>query len=187
MPVFTYLANALRKGDRVVPYSLVTATDLSLVQRSVAATAPPQAAASSAASQHQPSAPRRHDTGAQSVRRRDVLNTWTARELAAAAGDRVALDYYLWDPVAGLQTKSAEFTVSAVVPMAGMAADRHLAPEYPGITEAESLSDWDPPFPIDLSRVGPSMKPTGTNTGRRRRHSWATSVAATCGGLDTAR
>ena len=27
-PVFTYLANTLRHGDRVVPYSLVTATDL---------------------------------------------------------------------------------------------------------------------------------------------------------------
>src|SRR6185503_4812193 len=30
-----------------------------------------------------------------------------------------------------------------------------LAPEYPGITAAISLSDWDPPFPVDLSRVRP--------------------------------
>ena len=29
MPVFTYLANAMRKGDRAIPYSLITATDLS--------------------------------------------------------------------------------------------------------------------------------------------------------------
>ena len=28
VPVFTYLANAIRKGERAVPYSLVTATDL---------------------------------------------------------------------------------------------------------------------------------------------------------------
>ena len=28
-------------------------------------------------------------------------------------------------------------------------------PGYPGITEAESFSDWDPPFPLDLSRVRP--------------------------------
>ena len=28
-PVFTYLANSLRHADRVVPYSLVTATDFS--------------------------------------------------------------------------------------------------------------------------------------------------------------
>jgi ABC-type antimicrobial peptide transport system permease subunit len=31
--------------------------------------------------------------------------------------------------------------------------DPDLAPEYPGITEAKSLTDWDPPFPLDLSRV----------------------------------
>ena len=84
-----------------------------------------------------------------------VLNEWTARELAAVPGDRVELDYYLWDSVAGLQTRSAAFTVSSVVPIAGMAADRRLVPEYPGITGAENLSDWDPPFPIDLSRVRP--------------------------------
>jgi ABC-type antimicrobial peptide transport system permease subunit len=26
-------------------------------------------------------------------------------------------------------------------------------PEYPGISESPSLSDWDPPFPVDLKRV----------------------------------
>ena len=36
-----------------------------------------------------------------------------------------------------------------------MAADRRLAPDYPGITQAESLADWDPPFPIDLAKVRP--------------------------------
>ena len=60
-----------------------------------------------------------------------VLNKWIARELGAAAGDRVSMDYYLWDPAAGLR-EVREFTVTAVVPMAGVAADRRLAPEYPG-------------------------------------------------------
>ena len=43
-----------------------------------------------------------------------------------------------------------------MVPIAGLAADRRLAPDYPGITGANSLADWDPPFPIDLSRVRPA-------------------------------
>ena len=34
-----------------------------------------------------------------------------------------------------------------------LAADRNLAPDYPGISEAENLGDWDPPFPIDFRRV----------------------------------
>ena len=41
------------------------------------------------------------------------------------------------------------------MPIEGLAADRQLAPEYPGISGADSLADWDPPFPIDLSRVRP--------------------------------
>lgn len=125
-PVFTYLANSIRKGDRVVPYSLISALDMY---------APP-------------GMPVATGDGI-------ILNDWTARDLAAAVRDRIEIDYYLWDPAAGLQTRTATFTVQAVVPMEGIAADRRLAPEYPGITSAESLADWDPPFPVDLSRVRP--------------------------------
>ena len=39
------------------------------------------------------------------------------------------------------------------MPIEGLAADRDLVPEYPGITGSESLADWDPPFPVDLARV----------------------------------
>jgi putative ABC transport system permease protein len=42
-----------------------------------------------------------------------------------------------------------------VVPIAGLAADKDLVPAYPGITGSENLSDWNPPFPIDLKRVRP--------------------------------
>ena len=35
LPVFTYLANVIRKGDREVPYSLITATDLEQVSAPV--------------------------------------------------------------------------------------------------------------------------------------------------------
>lgn len=133
VPVFTYLANSIRSGDRQVPYSLITATDLSEF-----AAAPPTVPAGPPAS-----------PSASSL----VLNDWTARELAVAAGDRVDVDYYLWDPSKGLTTHTAAFTVSRIVPIAGLAADRRLAPDYPGITGATNLADWDPPFPIDLSRI----------------------------------
>ena len=32
---------------------------------------------------------------------------------------------------------------------------RPRRPSIPGITDSAHLSDWDPPFPVDLSRVGP--------------------------------
>ena len=130
VPVFSYLANSIRVGEREVPYSLVTGIPLPLLQQAHAA-APANAADAL------------------------VLNEWTARELGAAVGDTAQLEYYLWDPAAGLTTVSASFTVAAIVPIAGLAADPRLAPEYPGITGAESVGDWDPPFPLDLSRVRP--------------------------------
>jgi ABC-type lipoprotein release transport system permease subunit len=125
-PVLTYLANTIRSGDRQVPYSLVTAIDLRAIVPGVAA-----------------------GSGASPI----VLNDWTARELGVKAGDPVTLDYYVWEDPGRLVTRTSDFAVAAVVPITGLAADRDLAPVYPGITEAKSLGDWDPPFPIDLKRV----------------------------------
>ena len=136
LPVFTYLANTIRIRDREVPYSLVTGIDLGAL--------PPSAPSAPRASTAPPSGDAATPL---------VLNTWAARELDAAVGDPVELEFYLWDANAGLRTSKAPFVVSAIVPMTGLAGDRHLAPEYPGITGAESLADWDPPFPLDLARV----------------------------------
>jgi hypothetical protein len=130
-PVLTYLANAMRSGGREVPYSLVTAMDLSAV-------APDVVAKARAAGSADPPI---------------VINEWTARDLAVKPGDPLTIEYYVWEEPGSLSTRTAAFQIAAVVPIAGAAADRDLAPSYPGITESESVADWDPPFPIDLKRV----------------------------------
>lgn len=143
MPVLTYLANTIRHGDRQIPYSLITATDLSVFPLSC----PGHAVKESA-----------NPTDTPPSRDRIVLNAWAVEELKTAPGDRVQVDYYLWDPAGGLSTHTADFTVDRSgcrVPISGFAADRRLIPEYPGITAASSLASWDPPFPVDLSRVRP--------------------------------
>ncbi len=84
-----------------------------------------------------------------------TLNQWAARELGAKPGDAVSLDYYVWKSDGRLHTESATFRLAQVVPLDGEAGDRDFAPEYPGITESNSLHDWDPPFPLDLRRVRP--------------------------------
>jgi ABC-type antimicrobial peptide transport system permease subunit len=147
MPVFTYLANTIRRGDRQIPYSLVTASDLSVLHSNCIAGAVRGPAQASAAL---PS-----PTSPADLIDRIVLNDWAARELRSSAGDPIELGYFVWAPTAGLTTRTTRFTVDCVVPIAGFAADRRLAPEYPGITAASSLSSWDPPFPVDLSRVRP--------------------------------
>src|SRR5262249_51771421 len=73
----------------------------------------------------------------------------------ARVGDPLVLEYYVWEEPGRLLTRTADFQVAAVVPIDGPAADRSFAPSYPGITEANTLADWDPPFPIDLKRVRP--------------------------------
>ena len=125
-PIFTYLANSLRSGGREIPYSLVTAMDLQAlgVAKVDPSALPPV-----------------------------VLNDWAARDLGVKLGDPLTMEYYVWEEPGRLLTRTADFRVVATVPIEGAAADRNLAPTYPGISESETLADWDPPFPIDLRRV----------------------------------
>ena len=159
MPVFTYLANTIRVRDRQVPYSLVSRPQSARaagLQRRAGWTRPGSDRVSRTGVRHG-SDPFRPWRAASRPAAADgiVLNDWTARELGARSGDPVTLEFYLWDAAAGLRTATADFTLAGIVPIAGVAADPRLAPEYPGITQTESLADWDPPFPLDLSRVRP--------------------------------
>jgi putative ABC transport system permease protein len=152
LPVYTYLANAIRKGDREVPYSLITATTL------FRSTLPMGCIADAVATLGQARSPgRREESTELRGELKIILNAWTADQLKAEWGDRIEVDYFLWDPLHGLTTHTANFFVEddCRTPIAGFAADRRLVADYPGITEANSLADWDPPFPVDLKRVRP--------------------------------
>ncbi len=82
-----------------------------------------------------------------------ALNDWAAHDLAAKTGDRVDLEYYLWSDDTGLETRQAQLTLAAIVAMSGDGGDRTFTPDYPGLTDADDVSAWDPPFPVDLKRV----------------------------------
>ena len=128
-PILTYLANQIRIRDRQIPYSLVAAVEVDLIQPLVQramgkSTMPPI-----------------------------WLNEWAAEDLKAKEGDSVALEYYLWREEGQLATQTAEFQLAGIVPIRGIAADRNLVPDYPGISDSDTLSDWDPPFPMDLGLI----------------------------------
>ena len=82
-----------------------------------------------------------------------LLNEWAAEDLQARPGDRVSLSYYVVGPFGRLATERATFTLRGIVRLVGAGADPGFAPAYPGVTDAKSVADWDPPFPLDLSRV----------------------------------
>jgi len=131
-PVLTWLANRLTVGERTVPYSLVTAIG------------------TAGANEDRLAALLASKTGETPP---IVLNEWAARELDAAPGKTLELEYLRWADEGRLATERATFHVAGVIPMAGIALDRRLAPDYPGITAATNLADWDPPFPIDLALI----------------------------------
>ena len=134
IPTLTYLANSIRAGDRAIPYSTITAIDLAALGWVDSATLS-----------------RNRNPEPEPI----VLNDWAARDLGAAVGDALSVEYYVWAADGRLRTETADFRVARVVPMMGPAADRDLVPEYPGITDSDRVADWDPPFPIDLQRVRP--------------------------------
>jgi ABC-type antimicrobial peptide transport system permease subunit len=144
MPVLSYLANAIRLDDRRIPYSVVTALDLKEIIPRL------RAPAAGALRRGSPKPP---ESLSPIVRPPIVLNAWAARDLGARVGSTVSLDYYVWEEEGRLDTRSVAFQVAGIVPIEGPAADRDLTPNYPGITNSDRLSDWDPPFPIDLGQV----------------------------------
>jgi hypothetical protein len=134
VPILSYLANAIRLGEREVPYSVVTAIDREAFERMTAS---------------------HHQGQADPDLARLVLNSWAAGDLGAKVGDPITLEYYLWEDSGQLRTESAKFVVEAIVPLDDRSVDRDLVPDYPGLTETENMSDWDPPFPVDLKKVRP--------------------------------
>lgn len=124
-PVVSYLVNEFRVRDRATPYSIATATTAA-----AAPFLPPT-------------------LGPRDI----VLNAWLAEDLQARIGDEVKLTYFGTAPAGGLVEQSATFRVHAIVPLAGLAADRAWMPEFPGITDTQNQSDWDPGLPLDLKRI----------------------------------
>ncbi len=126
-PIFTYLVNRLGNASTEIPYSLVTATDLTrLVGEELSSV-----------------------SGLPPI----VLTDWAAEDLSVSSGDRLSMEYYVWVEPGQLVTRETDFEVVNVVPID--AGDRDMAPTYPGITDSEALADWNPPFPIDLARIRP--------------------------------
>jgi ABC-type antimicrobial peptide transport system permease subunit len=134
-PVFSYLANSISSGGRSIPYSLVTALDGSGIEQLLGKIERP--------------APVTPETPPM------IINEWTAGDLGVRKGAPVTLQYYVWQEAGRLDTRTATFQVVGVVPVKGLAADRNLVPDYPGIAGSANLSDWDPPFPVDLKLIRP--------------------------------
>lgn len=136
--ILTYLANGIRLGNEAsanVPYSTVTALVPPTDEAFGGLTTPDGTLIESLADDE------------------ILLNEWTANDLGAAVGDEITLNYYVVGPREDLTIEERTFKVAGIVALDGLAADEKLAQEYPGIAGSTRMSDWDPPFPIDLGEI----------------------------------
>ena len=150
-PVFTYLANDIRLFDKAsgVPFSMMSGIDF-------------DAGFQMTDVQGRPIPALKDD--------QVVLNQWTANDLKANVGDKISVTYFNPETTHGAQIEStAEFVVAAIAPLTEpdgvfefhsrrgltyptfskpltLANDPDLTPEVPGVTDAETIEDWDLPF-----------------------------------------
>jgi len=129
LPTLTYLANTIRTHDKTVPYSTIVALPIDKLEFPVVSrlqTAPTDEI---------------------------ILNTWAAAVLDAKVGDSVEISYYSVGAGEAYSIEKAQFHLKGITPIAGIAADRGIIPEFPGIHDTADMSEWASPFPIDYSLI----------------------------------
>ena len=63
------------------------------------------------------------------------------------------LSYYRRDPGGDLKVVQSEpLKVTTILPMQGLGADPTLTPTYKGLTDADSVANWDPPEGVDIDK-----------------------------------
>jgi len=135
-PVLTYLANTLAAGKYEIPYSTVAAINFGN-------TSP---LGPFVGQDGKPLSPLAEGEIA--------LNRWAADQLHAKPGDTIELTYFEPESTHGaVRERTVELKLAAIVPLEGAAADEHLTPTLPGVTDQLSIADWNPPFPFDSQRI----------------------------------
>ena len=125
--VVTYMANEIRAGESVVPYSIVSAMNPKDKTGNSFKNLP--------------------DFADDEI----VLNEWTAEQLKAKAGSKIKLKYFVDNSDGKLTEQESEFTVKHIIPIKSL--DRDLMPSYPGIANEEHCRDWEPGIPMDLGKI----------------------------------
>lgn len=124
----TYLANTIRLGEKSIPYSTVTGVGDAAEVSPVGTLADDQIA----------------------------LSRWAADDLGAEIGDRVTLTFYEPESTHGVlkEATPVELTLVEIIDPAAegkqptAANDRRWTPQLAGVTDAESINDWDLPFEL---------------------------------------
>ena len=81
------------------------------------------------------------------------LNEWTANDLGVKVGDKVDVTYFNVDVNEEYNSVVKQFILRGIVPIEKIATDINLIPDFPGVSDSNDISEWDPPFPFDNSLI----------------------------------
>ena len=133
--VATYLANTISAGEQSISYSTVSGID------SVGGGGPLVDA---------------QGAPIQLANDEVALNDWAAKRLDAQVGDQITITYYEPESTHGELVEAAplQLRLKAILPLASdsgeptTAADPRLTPTLEGVTDADTIDDWDLPFEL---------------------------------------
>ena len=123
--VLTYLVNGIEHGDKLTPYSMVSAVETNT--HSLFPAGLPEDGI--------------------------VVGEWLAEDLGIASGDQVRLRYYIALNGRELREEESVMKVTGVLPMSNSELNVEWTPDFPGVSDAEDNRDWEPGMPVDLDLI----------------------------------
>jgi ABC-type lipoprotein release transport system permease subunit len=121
----TYLVNEIRAGEKMTPYSMVTAVDASSSGFLPAELADDEIA----------------------------ISEWLAEDLGIREGATLRLSYFVMGERRKLEERSRQFTVLAVVPMDEPRLNGSWMPDFPGLADVQNCREWEPGFDMDVTKI----------------------------------
>ncbi|MBC8344231.1 MAG: FtsX-like permease family protein [Bacteroidetes bacterium] len=88
-----------------------------------------------------------------SLKNEITVNNWLADALQIQPGDSLPISYFTIGPLRELIEKQDTFVVSEIQNIGSGYFRKSLMPEFPGLTDAGSCSDWNTGIPIDLDKI----------------------------------
>lgn len=82
-----------------------------------------------------------------------IIGRWLANELGAKPGDPVVMKYFELLVANRFEARERIFTVRRIIEMNDLAAERELAPRFPGLTDVDRCADWDVGIPMEKSQL----------------------------------
>ncbi len=82
-----------------------------------------------------------------------IINTWLAEDLEVNISDTINLEYYIIGPLRKLKEETTSFVVKDIIQTVKDHSLELLMPDFPGLADAGSCSEWETGAPVDLSRI----------------------------------